>query len=492
MKLSMSMALAALLALSPAGVEAQATAPAGTISFENSGAPAAQAPFLRGLSLLHNFEYPRAAAAFREAQAADPGFALAYWGEAMTHNHTVWMAQDAGAARAILARLAPTRAERLARARTPRERAWLEAVEILYGEGSKEDRDRAYSAHMARLAADHPADVDAQAFYALSLLGLAHDGRDVRLYMRAAALLEPLYPDNRSHPGVLHYLIHSYDDPTHAPLGLRAARLYGDVAPDAPHARHMTSHIFLALGMWDEVIEANRIADAEVDRLRTAAGRPAASCGHYMEWLVYALHQRGRHDEAATATRACLDEVRRAASSPPPGGAPHPGPSWAGMAVRGIIETGEALSAETWREAGPDSLFTAAYADLLTAGGDAGRVRSARASLVELDRSAGRDEPPYQGRRRSVVLAQAEALDLLRSGETESGLAALRRAAEAERAMPAEFGPPLVEKPSFELLGDELLRLGRRDEAAAAYRAALELAPGRRLSELGLAAATAR
>ena len=237
------------------------------VELRYSGRPAA---FLRGLALLHNFEYPRAIDAFRQAQAADPGFAMAYWGEAMAHNHPVWFEQDAEQARAVLARLGATRAERLAKAKTERERAYLDAVETLYGEGSKEQRDFAYSGAMERLARAYPSDVDAAAFHALSLLGLAHKGRDFGLYMRAAAVLEELYPANQRHPGVLHYLIHSYDDPAHAPLGLRAAERYGAVAPDAPHALHMTSHIFLALGDWNRTIAANEAATGSA---RTAARR---------------------------------------------------------------------------------------------------------------------------------------------------------------------------------------------------------------------------
>ena len=490
-------ALTALILLASPPATAQPLPAPSAVSFANSGAPAAQAAFHRGLALLHNFEYPRAAAAFREAQSADPAFAMAYWGEAMTYNHPIWMEQDAAAARAALARLAATREARLARAPTPRERDLLEAVEILYGEGSKEDRDRAYSTHMAALAGRYADDVDVQAFYALSLLGLAHDGRDVRLYMRAAAQLEPLIVRHPDHPGVLHYLIHSYDDPTHAPLGLRAARRYGDVAPDAPHARHMTSHIFLALGMWPEVIEANRAADAEVDRLRTASGQPPASCGHYTEWLVYGLYQAGRFDDAAAAVRACGEQVRTQLGAPDgaPPAAAGAARSWADMAIRGVIETGRPLPPEISIILGdghPGARFTLAYADLLAAGADAARVRAARGRLIELDRAlsgAARasPEPPHAPRRRAIVLAQAEALEALRSGRSEEGLAALRRAAETERTMPAEFGPPLVEKPSFELLGEELLRLGRNDEARAAFAAALELAPNRRLSARGAA-----
>src|SRR3954469_19122241 len=147
-----------------------AAAPLGEVSFANSGNQAAQAPFLRGLALLHNFEYGRAATAFREAEAADPGFAMAWWGEAMTFNHPVWMEQDQEAGEAVLAHLGATREERLAKARTARERAYLEAVEALYGPGSKAERDRLYSERMAALFAAYPDDVDARAFYALSLL----------------------------------------------------------------------------------------------------------------------------------------------------------------------------------------------------------------------------------------------------------------------------------------------------------------------------------
>src|SRR4029079_3062127 len=123
--------------------------------------------------------------------------------------------------------------------------------------------------------------------YALSLLGTAHHGRDFAIYMRAAAVLEEYFPEHPHHPGVLHYLIHCYDDSVHAPLGVRAARLYGAVAPDAGHALHMTSHIFVALGQWDDVIAANARAMAVVNAQRKAAGRGELRCGHYPSWLVY-------------------------------------------------------------------------------------------------------------------------------------------------------------------------------------------------------------
>jgi tetratricopeptide (TPR) repeat protein len=492
-----NLAAAALLALSP--IAAAGQSPVGEVAFENSGAPAAQAPFLRGLALLHNFEYAAAAVAFREAQAADPGFAMAYWGEAMTYNHPVWMEQDAAAARAVLARLGADRGQRMARARTERERLYLDAVETLYGEGAKPERDRLYSQRMEALFNLHPDDVDARAFYALSLLGLAHHGRDVPLYMRAAALLEEVYPDHLNHPGVLHYLIHSYDDPTHAPLGLRAARRYASVAPDAAHAIHMTSHIFLALGSWQESADANRAAMAVVNRNRAAAGLPPVGCGHAAEWLVYSEYQNGRPEAADAQVELCLRDAQAELAGPAD---PVIEPvrsfvlSYADMAVRQLIETG--------RWPGADAVilrqgrylaasFTSAYGAMLAAAGDPVRFRQAHARLREAAaelRSARGPNPPSAAaaRREEIVLMQAAALEQLHGGDAEAGLAGLRAAAEIERTIPAEFGPPLVEKPSHELLGDALLRLGRIDEARQAYQAALALAPGRRLSTLGLAA----
>src|SRR4051794_38885043 len=220
--------LVLLLALVPTTGHPENTASeVGEVAFASSGAAAAQEPFLHGLALLHNFEYEDAAEQFQKAEAIDPGFAMAYWGEAMTHNHAVWMQQEPDAARAVLLRLGTTPEARLAKAPTARERDYLRAVEILYSPGSKEERDVRYSDAMAALHGRYPDDVDATAFYALSLLGTAHQGRDFAIYMRSAALLEEVLPTHPRHPGVLHYLIHSYDDPIHAPLGVRAARLYG-------------------------------------------------------------------------------------------------------------------------------------------------------------------------------------------------------------------------------------------------------------------------
>ena len=503
MRVSAIAAALALALLMPVPATAQpapaAAAPLGEVSFANSGNQAAQAPFLRGLALLHNFEYGRAATAFREAEAADPGFAMAWWGEAMTFNHPVWMEQDQEAGEAVLAHLGGTREARLARAKTARERSYLEAVDLLYGTGTKEARDRLYSERMAGLFAAYPDDIDARAFYALSLLGLAHNGRDHVLYMRAAALLEEVFPTHQRHPGIVHYLIHSYDGPVHAPLGLRAARLYGAIAPVAGHALHMTSHIYIALGMWPEVEQANVRANAVVNGQMAARGKPPGHCGHYSEWLVYARFQR--EEDTNADIDACRTEgIARMQASPATGKLdPYRSLilSWADMATRRGIETGAWPADPVPLPDGQylETRFTLAYAALLASGRDLARVRAAHALLQSLEQpivAALPQERPDDvdtARRVRVVLLQADGLEKMAAGNDAAGIAALRTAVEAEAAIPAGFGPPLIEKPSEELLGDALLRLGRFDEAAAAYAASLAAAPNRRLSVRGLALA---
>jgi len=473
---------------------------AGDIAFANSGAAAAQAPFLDGLALLHDFEYERAAEAFRRAQAADPGFVMAYWGEAMTYNHTVWMEQDLAAARAALSRLGPTPQARMAKAATPRERDYLNAVEILYGDGTKEARDLRYADAMGVLHAKYPADVDATAFYALSLLGTCHEGRDFATYMKAAALLEEVYPSHLRHPGVLHYLIHSYDDPIHAPLGLRAAMRYGAVAPDAPHALHMTSHIFLALGMWDEVIAANQQAISVGRNLAAQRAHHGGDCGHYRTWLMYADLQERRDADAQAALAAC--RVTAAAALPiqqPVNSDPDHSAvgSYVYMRLLNAVETGHQESVQRLAWSGPDAAvpdFFDAYAEAVIAlradnlpalQAAAERLGERRpAVLMELETEG--DQARADRESVNVIVDEMVAAARIRGGDRDGGLAALRQTAMAESAMPMEFGPPMVALPSWELLGEDLLRAQRPAEAAQAFRNALARAPGRTRSLEGL------
>jgi tetratricopeptide (TPR) repeat protein len=481
-------------------VPAPAGLRAGDIAFANSGSKAAQPSFLEGLALLHDFEYQRAAEAFRRAEAADPGFAMAYWGEAMTYNHGIWMEQDLPAARAALAKLGPTLEARRAKAATAREREYLSAVEILYGDGTKEARDFRYANAMEVLHAKYPGDVDATAFYALSLLGTCHEGRDFATYMKAAALLEEVYPTHLRHPGVLHYLIHSYDDPIHAPLGLRAAERYGAVAPDAPHALHMTSHIFLALGMWDEVIAANVKAIRVGNEFATQHKHPVGGCGHYEIWLMYAELQERRDADALAGLTACRHSAAAALTAQKPATYDPDNSavsSYVFMRLLQVVETGhrEPMKRLAWSGPGyaaPD--FFDAYGDAVAAlrAKNLPRLQSAVAKLVErrppllAQLVADGDTARADRENVDVIVDQMAAVARIRAGDSKGGLIALRKAADLESAMPMQFGPPMVALPSWEQLGKELLRAQRPADATQAFRNALARAPGRTQSLEGL------
>ena len=468
----------------------------GELSFPNSGKPAAQGPFLRGVKLLHNFQYEDAIEAFQQAQKADPDFALAYWGEAMAHNYTLWAEQQTDEARKALAKLGPTAQARAAKAKTPREKMWMGAVEALYGPGTKFDRDEAYADKMDALFAAYPHDIEARVFDALATMGRSHGTRDTKAYLRAAAMLEPVFKAHPNHPGAVHYLIHAYDEPAYAQRGLPMARLYNKVAPDSAHAQHMTSHIFLAMGMWPETEQAN------IDALALMNGHAAAGsaehCGHGAIWLVYAKLQQGK--DAASEVNACRAEAQSmltgAKDLPVVGFSEGAAASWADMAVRTGIETGK------WPQwidlpAGKMTFarFTEDYGRVLAARRNAAEVQAAltalKADQAVLAANLAKEYPddvqslPWIDR----AVAQAEAVAALASGSTDEGLALLRKAAEAETALPPPFGPPVLQKPSYELLGDELLALGRKTEAADAYTRALAAAPNRRLAVAGLKAA---
>jgi len=474
----------------------------GDAEFPNSGASEAQPAFERGLLLLHSFEYRDAAAAFREAQELDPDFAMAYWGEAMTHNHPVWMRQDREAALEALGRFAPTPELRAMKAGpagggTEREAAYMRAVDVLYGPGEKEARDDAYEEAMAALHESYPDDAEAAAFHALSILGTAHEGRDFATYMRSAGILEQVVDDHARHPGIAHYLIHSYDDPIHAPLGIRAARAYSEIAPDAAHAQHMTSHIFVALGMWDEVVEANENSMRVVDAQRAARDLPPGACGHYNFWLEYGYLQQGRTDEARRLLRECYDRVLESAGSDVPDPDDSPIGSFAGMATRYVIDTGDAAPLD-W----PLDLAGAPYAGLRLAfargwvaarEGDAAALEAARTEFGKREAVADAASTPEAAvpTRTEVLELELEALHRSVVGDTDAAIEIARQAAEAEAAMPLEFGPPYVDNPAYELLGELLLAAGRADEARAAFETALARTPGRATPLDGLARAQA-
>lgn len=355
---------------------------------------------------------------------------------------------------------------------------------------------------MDALFATYPNDIDARVFDALATMGRSHGTRDTVNYLKAAGMFEAVFSKHTHHPGIVHYLIHAYDDPEHAKLGLRAANLYDKIAPDSEHAQHMTSHIFLAMGMWPEAEAANLRATSLGNTMAAMHHEQAAACGHEFIWLVYAKLQQGKdvsREVAACRNEAELKLKKNARDLPVVGNAEGSSGSWADMAVRKGVETGQWPQ---WLElpAGKMAIvrFTQDYGRLIASRHDAHGAASALSALradwevlkVNYPKEFPDDDQTLPWIDRAI--AQAEAIATLARGEKDSGLRLLRAAAQSEAALPPAFGPPMLQKPTYELLGDELLEIGNKRGAAEAYRKALAAAPNRRLSLAGLRAATSR
>ena len=436
----------------------------GSLSFPNSGLEEAQEPFLRGVLLLHSFEFEPAREAFREAQAADSLFGLAYWGEAMANNYPLWQSKDVDEGRAILARMDSLGAL----TPTHREMMYLDAVRALYGEGSKEEQDLAYMYAMASLQEAHPEDLEARAFHALAILGSTDGERDFEVYARAASVAQPVFDANPDHPGAAHYIIHSFDDPEHADLGLEAANAYSEIAPGAAHAQHMTTHIFLAQGDWARVIQNNQRAMDVQNADMVERGRDPVACGHYSSWLHYGHLQLEQWDEA----KALMDACHAHASEPDA-----PRGRWGyftSMRAQHILTSQNWSLVDTWTldaTNAPEGWSMWAYeatnalVDLAQ-----GNSASAEARLPALD---------WDNPMNDITRMQLEGLIAIQSGDADGGVALLREAAETEASLPFEFGPPRLPVPGYEALGMALMELGRSDEASEALEMAEERTPGR-------------
>ena len=474
----------------------------GRISFPTSGSAVAQPAFVRGVLLLHSFEYDDAIVAFREAERIDPGFAMAYWGEAMCFNQTLWENEDVAKGRLALMKLAPTPAARQAKTPTPREKSYLDAVEKLYGDGTKSSRDRAYADRMGELSKQIPQDDEAAAFYALALLGTAFESRDTVVMLKAGGIALAVLKRNPQHPGAAHYALHAFDDGEHAAMGLEAARIYAKIAPASSHARHMPSHVFLPLGMWDEAAASDEASFAvSVDRVKRLGLSMAQADFHSLAWLHYEYLQQGRFSKAREAMQtveasfksqvASLESTettahRHAESEIGRGFSPASLESeLASMRARLVVDAG------AWEEMKGKSAF--GNVDELLALGIAsvklGDIPRARAAYEDM--KTARDKAPDATNRQLAQVSMAEVAGLIQiaQGSTQSGLAALADGARIEASMPRPIARPYPIKPAQELYGEALLETGDAAKAIAQFQAALTRTPLRAAALIGLAKA---
>ena len=511
-RVSVALMLACIALVSPL---AQSRPAVGRIVFPNSGSAAAQADFLRGVAWLHSFMYEDAIDAFRAAQKVDPSFALAYWGEAMSFSQPLWFFEEVPQGRAALAKLAPTPEARLAHAKTPREQAFMRAAEALFGPGEKSARAAAHAGIMSKLAADHPADDEAQTFYALALLATLPRGDDaLPIRRRAGGIAETVFKRNPNHPGAAHYILHAYDHGALVNGALPAAHAYAKLAPAASHALHMPAHAFLQVGFWDDAAASDEASwNASIAWVKRR-GLPISSRDyHSLAWLQYEWTQQGRFSKTKEAiafvdqgmsasAKASADRSRPTSQAPSPlhaGGHGYGEGSEIGRGSgeaalrndRGSMRARYVIESERWQEMKGQASFDN-IEELFALGlsavnlGDGARVRSA----IDEFRKASAPGQPFELREQSeIMLREMEALDLFAQGQHEAALTMMGRAATLQARMPKPIGRPFPVKDANELYGELLLQLGRAREAIIRFDQVLARTPNRSRALLGLARA---
>ena len=455
----------------------------GRAHIETSCSAAAQKEIDRGVALIHSFWYAEAEKAFRGAAAADETCGMAWWGVAMSNLHPIWAPPTPEELR--VGTEAAVKAKAVG-AKTDREKAFIQAIHTFYSGADKAGhpaRMAAYEKAMAELAGAHPKDREASIFHALALLGVA-DAKD-KTYAhqkRAAEILNRVLPAEPEHPGVAHYLIHSFDYPELAGLALPAARVYAKLAPGSPHALHMPSHIFTRLGLWDESIASNIAARDKAANYVAKVMPGAASFDelHAIDYLVYAYLQQGKLDEANTL-------VARTTAVKKIDNPSHFAAAYAISAVPGRY----ALERRQWKEAAaltvpsvidwskvPYAEANIHYARALGAAraGDLAIARDAVARLETIRKMLDgywADQVEIQRLAASAWLARAEKKD-------DEALKLARAAAELEAATEKHPVTPGAIVPARELLAELLLELGKRDDALVEVRRVLKEAPNRK------------
>jgi tetratricopeptide (TPR) repeat protein len=474
----------------------------GKINFEISGTTEAQEAFRKGFLLLHSFEYEDAAEEFRKAKTVDPDCAMAYWGEAMTYNHSIWQEQDYQKGKAVLMELAESYEARQAKAKSELEKDFIQAIEILYGEGSKTYRDKAYANYMAKLFDKYPDNHEVAAFYALSLLGSVTYGRSLEVYQQSASISKKILEENPEHPGALHYFIHANDEPEFAATAVLAANAYSVVAPDAAHALHMPSHIYLALGMWDEVVRSNEISwQASINRKARKNLDNNALGYHSFHWLQYGYLQQGKIEEA----KQMLSEmVQYCKEFPSARARAHQiflrstylveSNDWESIFASLETETKGINIAAMNRDAFVNGLKAYHMQDKAILAEVIDQVKMQRdiaAKTLVLEEGialcsgggASRENTTQMSLDLSDVMEmELRALLAVLNDELDLAENWFIKATKLEESVGAAYGPPAIVKPSHELYGEFLLANSRYSDALEMFNQALELAPQRALA----------
>jgi tetratricopeptide (TPR) repeat protein len=471
----------------------------GTVKFETSCAAAAQPQFNRGVALLHSFEFGRAIDAFTTTLKADPSCAIAEWGIALSDWSNPFGVGIRAAGPLKLGRDAVERARKLG-AKTERERAYVDAVSQLYDRTDTIDqrtRLAAYRDAMAKIASVYPADSEASIFYALSISAVAAATPLDATYaepLKAGAILERLIATQPDHPGLAHYIIHSYDYPPLADRALEAARRYAKIAPDSPHARHMPSHTFTRVGYWQESIDAN-VASGAVARRDGVVGEEL----HSMDYRTYAYLQTAQDAKA----RAMIDALPEVAARFNPNGPASAAPNSAAFFAMAAMPARYAVERGAWAEAAaleprPSSYpYTEALTYVARALGAAhtGNTAIIKASIDALQRIAdtlSAQRETYWAEQTGIQRREVSAWLALAEGRKAEALAELRVAAEMEDRTEKSAVTPGPLAPARELLGQMLLQLAQPADALKEFEATMKKEPNRFRAVYGAATAAAK
>ena len=473
----------------------------GTVHFETSCNASVQAEFDRAVAMLHSFFYPETEKAFRAIAEREPACAMAYWGVAISQRPNPLTAPFPP--QLLQQGWEAIQRARAANARTQRERDWIEALAPFY-EGhatiDQQTRTQRYADAMGRLHERYPADSEAAVFYALALLEAVDlSDKTYASQLKAAAILEGLQKSQPNHPGIVHYIIHAYDYAPIANKGLPAARSYAALAPSAPHALHMPSHIFSTLGMWQDAISANLAADQAARNYAastsaTAKANPASVPGRYhaLDFLVNAYLQIAQDRRA----KAILDE-RNSPGATSSGGSITAHTGFAAIPVR------YALDRHAWAEAAaiPPMQTTFKQAEAIVAfgrslgaarTGDLGQAKEELANIIRLRQALAAEGDPYWAEQVGIQEAAASAWIALAEKDTARALAAMGDAASREDRSEKHVAMENRLSPMRELLGEMLLEAGRPADALREFERSLQTIPGRFRSIAGAADAASR